>query len=131
MSIFTKSVYREVALPFIVDVYSNWEADEKAGILNIEAFGNIDGEAKYCYSTYTLKKPSMYQNGDYESMVELLKNPNGRTVIVRLKYRKNELKDFELELQSLADSYRDERFLQLERIGWGLNDRSCADMIGQ
>ena len=118
-------------LPFIVDVYSGWEQDEKAGILNIEAFGNIDGESKYCYSTYTLKKRFMYKNGDYEAMVELLKHSDGRTVLVKLKYQKDKLKDFELDIQSLADAYHDERFLQLERISWGLNDKSCTDILAQ
>ena len=118
-------------LPFIADIYSNWEQDEKAGILNIEAFGNIDGVYKYCYASFTLKKRFMYENGDYEAMVELLKNSAGRTVLVKLKYQKDKLKDFELDIQSLADSYRDERFLQLELVGWGLNDKRCTDILAQ
>lgn len=127
MSIFSKVIYKEAELPFIADVYSNWEQDEEAGVINIEAFGNIDGKCKYCYSSYILKKQFMYDNGDYEQMVELLKNPAGRTITIKLKYKKKRLADFELDIQSLAGKYNDERFLQMERIGWGLNDKSCRN----
>lgn len=128
MPLFSKSTYREIELPFITDVYSNWEQDYEAGFINIEAFGIIDGEYKYCYSSYILTKPNMYDDGSYENMLELLKAPDEKTVIIKLRYRKNKLKDFELDIKSLADAYNDDRFLQMELVGWGLNDKSCMEI---
>ena len=126
MSIFSKSEYKEIELPFILDVYSNWEQDYEAGIINIEAYGDIDGEYKYCYSSFILKDHYMYDNDDYQQMLELLKNSNEKTVKIRLKYKKSRLVAFKLDIESLAEIYRDERFLKLELVGWGLNDKSSA-----
>lgn len=60
-------------------------------IINIDAFGIIDGKHKYCYSSYILTKPDMYDAGSYENMLEILKAPDEKTVIIKLQYRKNKL----------------------------------------
>lgn len=70
----------------------------------------------------------MYDDGSYENMLELLKAPDEKTVIIKLRYRKNKLKDFKLDIKSLADAYNDDRFLQMELVGWGLNDKSCMEI---
>lgn len=119
MSFFSKAVYKEIELPFMLD-----ENDAEVGIINIEAYGDIDGEYKYCYSSYVLKDRDMYDNGDYEQMLELLKNTDGKTACIRLKYKKDRLKDFKLDIESLVRIYNDERFRRLELIGWGLLDKS-------
>ena len=54
--------------------------------------------------------------------------PINKTVLIELKYKNGNLKDFRLKTESLAKAYNDERFLQLDLIGWGLNDISCKDM---
>ncbi|MDE5563760.1 MAG: hypothetical protein K2I93_01280 [Oscillospiraceae bacterium] len=125
---FSKATYQEIELPFITDVYSNWKQDEEAGIVNIEAYGTVAGEYKYCYTSYTLKKHFMYDNGDYEQMIELLKHAEGKLVKIRFKFKNNKLKDFQLLTDSLAEAYHDERFLQLELVGWELHDKSCREI---
>lgn len=70
----------------------------------------------------------MYENGDFESILNLLRTSNHKTVLVELKYRNDRLKDFQLKTDSLAKAYNDERFLQLELTGWGVNDKSCREM---
>lgn len=86
----------------------------------------MDGEYKYFYSSFILKKTGMYDNGDYEQMIELLKDSFDRKVKVMLKYKKSKLKCFKMSIESLAKIYSDERFLQLELVGWGISDKSHA-----
>ena len=113
---------------FILDDFSTHEFDNERCLIDIEAYGEIDGKMKYCYSSFALKNPQMYENGDFESMLSLLRASNHKTVLVELKYRNGRLKDFQLKTDSLAKAYNDERFLQLELTGWGLNDKSCREM---
>lgn len=113
---------------FILDDFSTHEFDNERCLIDIEAYGEIDGKVKYCYSSFALKNPKMYENGDFESMLNLLRASNHKTVLVELKYRNGRLKDFQLKTDSLAKAYNDERFLQLELTGWGLNDKSCREM---
>ena len=47
--LFAKSEYKEIILPF---VYDNNPDDLYARMISIEAYGNIDGENKYCYASY-------------------------------------------------------------------------------
>lgn len=123
--LFEKTVYKYQEMRFILDEFSDYEPDDEKCLIDIEAYGNIDGEMKYCYSSFSLKKQEMYENGDFESMLNLLRTPENKTVLVKLKYKKGIVKDFRLMLDSLAKAYNDERFLQLELTGWGLNDKSC------
>lgn len=109
-------------MPFILDEYSS--KGEKC-LISLEAYGCIDGEMMYCYSSFSLKSAQMYENGDFEEMLNLLRAPGNRTVSVKLKYSKGVVKDFRLMLDSLAESYDDQRFLQLELVAWGLDSKSC------
>ena len=128
MFLFKKSEYKYTELGFILDDFSIQESDSERITIDIEAYGEIDGKMRYCYSGFTLKDPKMYENGDFESMLDLLRNPDNKTVLIELKYKNGNLKDFRLKTESLAKAYNDERFLQLDLIGWGLNDISCKDM---
>ena len=112
-------------MPFILDEFTDCTPDDEKCLIDIEAYGNIDGQMKYCYSSFSLKKPEMYENGDFENMLNLLRASENKTVLVKLKYKKGILKDFRLMSESLAKAYNDERFLQLELTGWGLNEKSC------
>lgn len=125
---FKKSEYKYIELGFILDDFSIQESDSERITIDIEAYGEIDGKMRYCYSGFTLQDPKMYENGDFESMLDLLRNPDNKTVLIELKYKNGNLKDFRLKTESLAKAYNDERFLQLDLIGWGLNDISCKDM---
>ena len=126
MSIFSKPTYKEMTLSFIYDCYSDgYEKCLEGGIFDIEACGIVDGAKKYFYESFIFRKPLMYDNGDYEQMIKLLKNSQGMEVTVRLKYKKDRLKDFEILPESIAKEYDDSRFLELEPIGRGINDVSC------
>ena len=128
MFLFRKAERRYMEMRFILDDFSTHEFDNERCLIDIEAYGEIDGKMKYCYSSFALKNPQMYENGDFESMLSLLRASNHKTVLVELKYRNGRLKDFQLKTDSLAKAYNDERFLQLELIGCGLNDKSCREM---
>ena len=56
MGLFSKPEYKEVYMPFIVDDFTIPEIDNEAGIINLEAYGYIDGIMKYFYTSYILKK---------------------------------------------------------------------------
>jgi len=129
MSIFSKAAYKDVSLSFIHDCYEDcYEENLEAGCIDIEAYGVIDGKQKYLYSSHFLKNLKMYDNGDYEEMIELLKDTSGKKVIVRLKYKKDRLIGFKILPESLAEAMCDERFLALDdAAGWGINDRSCTE----
>ncbi|MBQ8597980.1 MAG: hypothetical protein IJ409_09340 [Lachnospiraceae bacterium] len=97
--------YKEVSLPFIHDCYSEeYEEYIEAGLLDIEAYGVIDGVQKYFYASFILKSRDMYSNGDYEQMI-----------------------DFTILPESLAKANGDDRFLERELSGWGMNDVSCKE----
>ena len=127
MSLFEKPVYKYQEMHFILDDFSECEPDNERSLIDIEAYGEIDGKMKYCYSSFSLKKQEMYENGDFESLLNLLRLPHNKTLLVELKYKKGVVKDFRLVLESLAKAYGDERFLQLELLGWGINDKSCKE----
>lgn len=122
---FTKPTYEEINLPFrLIDVPDDLEA----GLINIEAYGNVFGKNKYCYAFYELKSAKMYDNGDFEQMIELLKNSIGKTVKVIIKLKKGVPKDFKIDINSLAEVYCDERFKSLSLLGWGFNDQSYKEL---
>ena len=122
---FTKPTYEEIRLPFR---FIESSADLECGYIDIEAYGNIFGKKKYCYSWYELKDSKMYSNGDYEHMVELLKNSADKTVKVIIKVKKGLPKNFKLDINSLAEVYNDERFKFLSLLGWGFNDKSYEEL---
>lgn len=127
MSLFAKSEYKEIRLPFILGEYTQYESEDEKCAIDIEAYGMIDGTMKYCYASYCLKDQEMYENGDYEELLQKIRESDERTVLVELKYKKGVLKDFKLKIDSLVKSYNDERFLKLELVAWGLNDKSCRE----
>lgn len=70
----------------------------------------------------------MYRNGDFEKIIELLKNTAGKTVKVTVKVKNGVSKDFKLDINSLAEAYNNERFKSLLLLGWGLNDKSYKEL---
>lgn len=125
MGLFTKSEYKELLLPF---KYVESDEDFEAGIISLEAFGNVFGEEKYCFASYDLSKHIMYDNGDYEQMIQLLKNTEGKSVNVIFKFKNGKYKNFKFDLDSLAQVCNDERFKSMDMLGWGLNDKSFAEL---
>lgn len=123
---FTKPTYEEIKLPFrYIDVPSDLEA----GLINIEAYGNVFGENKYCFASYDLKSSQMYKNGDYEQMIELLKTPTDKTVNVIIKLKKGVPKNFKIDVNSLAEVYCDERFKSLSLVCWDFDDKSYNEYL--
>ncbi len=120
---FTKSIYEEIRLPFILD---NNPEDLESGLISIEAYGFVFQQMKYCYATYHLKK-QMYESEDYEQMINLLKNSAGKTVKVFIKIKKGIPEDFKIDINSLAEIYSDDRFKSLELVCWGFNDKSFRE----
>lgn len=118
---FAKPTYQELTLPFR---YIDVPADTEAGILNIEAYGNVFGREKYCYAWYGLRDSKMYGNGDFDEMIGLLQNSLDKTLKVTFKLKKGMPKDFKIDVASLSEAYGDERFKKLELLGWGLHDNS-------
>lgn len=131
--LFSKTEYKEIFLPFKYEreepriselqggKYSYAKDEIYRGSIGIEAYGNIFGENKYCYSLYSADEKII------DEIVNSLKNNPDRTVKVILKIKKGKLKDFKIDLGSLAEVCNNEKFKSLELIGWGLNDKSFED----
>lgn len=127
MGFFSKAEYEELKVPFILDIYTNPDEERKLGSISIEARATVLGEVKYIYACFCLKDQRLYENGGYEEMLESLKNSCGKLIGIRCQYKKNKLKKFEILLDSLSALYNDERFLEMECIGWGINEKSCRE----
>lgn len=124
-SIFSKTEYKDVTMPF---KYVESKEDIEGGCISIVAFGNVLGQMKYCYASYCLKEKAMYNNGDYEQIINLLKNNNNnKEVKVKIIIKNDKAKDFKIDLASLADIYNDERFNKLDLAGWGFHDKEIAN----
>ncbi|WP_310603997.1 hypothetical protein [Anaerosporobacter sp.] len=117
---FSKIENVELVLPF--KSKANKEEFE-AGVIEIEAYGNVFGEEKYCYAMYDMTDAKMYVNKDYEDIISLLRNSTGKNIKVNFKIKKGKVKDFEIDLESLALAYNDERFCKLDLLASGLNDK--------
>ena len=132
--LFSKAEYKEILLPFKYEreepriselqggKYS-YEKDEiYRGSIAIEAYGNVFGENKYCYSLYSSDEKII------DEIADSLKNNPDKTVKVILKIKKGKLKDFKIDLDSLAEVFHNEKFKSLKLLGWGLNDKSFEDI---
>ncbi len=126
MFLFAKPVYKTVDMPFFL-IESN--EDFEAGIISIEVAGVVDGKVMYLSASFSLKKHSMYDDGGYEDILENLRATQGREVSVVLKYRKNKLKSFKIDTESLAFACGDDRLEILELLGWGIHDYSVKEKI--
>ena len=115
MIFFKKPIYKYQNMPFILDEFTDCTPDDEKCLIDIEAYGNIDGQMKYCYSSFSLKKPEMYENGDFESMLNLLRASENKTVLVKLKYKKGILKENHSLLQTESLTRTQYSFLPLQR----------------
>lgn len=131
--LFSKTEYKEIFLPFKYEreepkiselqggKYSYAKDEIYRGSIGIEAYGSIFGENKYCYSLYSADEKII------DEIVNSLKNNPDKTIKVILKIKKGKLKDFKIDLGSLAEVCNNEKFKSLELIGWGLNDKCFED----
>lgn len=116
---FSKAEYIDVLMPFVLHEDPD---DDYACILSIEAYGTVLGEMKYCYASYSIT-PEIY-----DELKPLLKNSIGKSVYVTFKVKKEKVKSFKIDLESLAIAYNDQRFADMELLCWGLNDRSFKEL---
>lgn len=136
---FAKPEIVELYLPLRMD---RDEEEMEAGIINLEAWGEVLGRRQYLYSSYSLKKPALYDDGTYEKMLNELAAldalsagvqeesdiPQEKKVKVILKVKKGKVKRADIDLESLARVTGDEAFLSMEQLGWSVSGKSC---IGQ
>ena len=116
---FSKTEYKELELPFVCDINPD---DLYAGVVNIEAYGDVFGEIKYCYASF-------YVNvNDVDELATLLSNSFNNRVNVIFKIKNGKVKSFKIDLESLARIFNDNRFKKIELMGWGINDRSFREL---
>lgn len=106
--------------------YVEDEQELKDGLISLESYSSVEGITKYFYCLYGVKNPSLYDDGFFDAMVSKLRASEGHAVLVRLKYKNEKLKDFNLDLDDLAKEFGDVGFLQLDRLAWGINDTSSV-----
>lgn len=111
--------YKEKMLPFACDINPE---DLQAGILSIEACGTVLPENKYFYASYEVDVKYI------DELANLLKDSYGKEVKIICKIKKEKIKSFKIDLDSLAQVYNDDRFKNLELVGWGINDSSFRDI---
>lgn len=124
--LFSKSEYKEIYLPFN---FVEDDEDKDAGLISIEAYGDILGKMKYCYITYGFKTKylQMLDNGEYEQMIDKLRSFAGANIKVMLVIKKKKV-DFKIPPENIAEALGDERFNKLECLGRGLNDKTFQEI---
>ena len=117
MCFLQKSEYKEYMMDFSV-LRPDEVTSEGMGV-EFVAFASINGKAIYCYALYRVpaKTPE-----EYAEMIRELLNYNGKQVKVKLKFKKDKIKNFKIDVSSFADVYQNERLGKLELLGWGLHD---------
>ena len=93
------------------------------GAITIEAKGVVDGKTHYFLACFM----SLNQESDYMEMRELLRNVSDKEVHLTLIFKKNQLKDFKLDIENLAEIMGDERFKNMELLLRGINETPQED----
>ena len=121
MSLFGKTEYRKIELPFN---YIKEEEDKEAGGISIEAYGKVDELEKYFYISFIMSDSIMYDNGDYEDMIQALENQQNGKITINAKYKKGKLVGFNIEKDSLVKTMKDNRFDNIDIIFSSISDKS-------
>lgn len=124
--LFSKKEYKEMFLSFRLD--GNAE-DISFGGISIEVFTDFFDAPKYCYATYALKNPAMYENGECEELRRRLSDCEEKDIGIVFKLKNSRLIDFKIDLENLARRCGDERLKDMELLGWGINDKSIKDLF--
>ncbi len=115
---FSKAQYERVTLPYYCYISNE---DIYSSSFNIEAKGYVYGELRYFVSCFSVSE------SDHKEMLLALKNAGNKQVDVILKAKKGVLRDFKLDIKSLADGLCDERFLKMELSGWSMNFKPLSE----
>ena len=70
MGFFSKTVIKEMQLPYIVDDFTEPKLDDAAASISIEVYAHIDGENKYLYNTFMISAHEMCDDKTYYKMLE-------------------------------------------------------------
>ncbi|MBQ8147316.1 MAG: hypothetical protein IJ040_00840 [Lachnospiraceae bacterium] len=119
MSLFAKPEYVEMQLPFtIVTFPEDWEAC----IIGIEAYGAVLDRMQYYYSCFGAN-PNYY-----DELLEVMKNCADKRINIQFKIKNGKIKNYKMDIDSLADAYQDERIRKLELLSWGCKDKSALQI---
>ena len=87
---------------------------------DIEACGPVCCDPVYLFSAFMLTDSTLYENGTFTRISQMLSDPGERRVKVIFTLKNEKPADGKLDLASLAEAYQDDAFLHLELLGWGL-----------
>ena len=82
----------------------------------------ISGQKKYCYASYFVNHLYM------EDLSLKLKAAPDKVARIEIITQEGKEPDFEISLQSIAEFFGDERFMSLELLGSGINDKSFREI---
>lgn len=116
----------ELMLPF---EFLQTTEEYEARVINIRFSGEVLGEYKVGDALYDLKDPKMYSNGDYEQIVDMLKNNENKKIRVLFKTKEGKAIDFKIDLDSLVSIYNDDRLANLELLSCGLNEIISSEKV--
>lgn len=116
-----------VDLPFMLDTVSMPKAESDAGTITIEAKYDLNGISYYLSETFELGKKSLYKNGVYEEIVNLLKNTDAKLVKTRVVVKNDKVKDFSFQLSSLTELYDNDIFSNMDALYNCIDTKSCNE----
>lgn len=108
----------ELILPF---KYLDSEEDRDALMITIIISDKILGKDKVCTVCYSIR---MADVDSFEELINIIREKSkDKKVKVHFKVKKEDIKSFKIDLNSLASVLGDERFKRLELLGVGVKDK--------
>lgn len=114
MGLFTKPEFRDYMMKF--EVLQPDEVTAKGKGVDFVAYTNIEGKKIFCFATFLIP----YE--EYTQLIEELLDYQGKEIKVKVKFKDNKVKDFKIDISSIATAYNDDRLNDLELLGWGLHN---------
>ena len=107
----------ELILPF---KYLDDEEDRDALMITLIVSGKILGKDKVCTACYSIKTSDV---DAFDELVNIIKEKSkDKKIKINFKVKKECIKSFKIDLDSLASVLGDERFKRLELLGSGIKD---------
>lgn len=127
MGLFSKPEITEIEATFKYLADLDDSDNLESGCFDIESVGHINGEKKYFFASFNLKNSKLYDGGDYEEMLQELSDVSDKVIKLIIETKGDKIKSFEIDLKSLATAMGDDRFLELDMLGYGIHDKSVLD----
>lgn len=124
---FSKAEHIEMILPVKL-IYSESELKEQ-GCFTLEAVGTVLAEQVYCSACYSMKNMKYYDNGVFDELYEKMRTSEGSRVTVDFTIKKNKIKTFQFDINSIAHTYGDDRLKETELLSWGTSEESIEGKI--